>query len=243
MAKTGLENAIQQRWDEVAAWWAEHVQQDLNRAEVLLPRLLLLLGDLRGKRVLDAGCGEGILARALRARGADVIGVDFARVLDFARQEEQRRPLGITYAEANIARLHLLPEQSFDVIVCNLVLQGWPEIVGPLKEFRRLLVTGGTLLMTVHHPCYVPPGSAWFSTWEPFETLNHGPSNSGVYLVRIAAGDPAVFYFHRPLPDYRTALREAGFSFKEHILEATDATTPRGIKDRRLFLLIEATPC
>lgn len=58
----------------------------------LLPPLLELLGDTTGRRVLDAGCGEGYLARVLAARGARATGIDLSpRLIEMARRQESRR--------------------------------------------------------------------------------------------------------------------------------------------------------
>ena len=61
-----------QAWDQIADAWAERVRTgtDHNRVHVLDPATLDLLGDLTGKRVLDAGCGEGRFARMMAMRGA-----------------------------------------------------------------------------------------------------------------------------------------------------------------------------
>ena len=55
----------------------------------LLQPLLELLGDLPGRRVLDAGCGEGYLARALTTGGAEVTGIDLStRLIELARARD-----------------------------------------------------------------------------------------------------------------------------------------------------------
>jgi toxoflavin synthase len=60
---------------------------------------LKLVGDVEGKRVLDVACGEGHFTRMLRSAGAaEVVGIDISeRMIDLAREQETRRPLGIEY--------------------------------------------------------------------------------------------------------------------------------------------------
>src|SRR5919199_49831 len=77
-------------WDEYAAEYSQFIarreQADLER-DAILSRMLDLLGDLTGRQVLDAGCGEGFLARVLAARGARVTGIDLSpRLVQMARE-------------------------------------------------------------------------------------------------------------------------------------------------------------
>src|SRR5918999_3200494 len=68
----------------------------------IVPHLLDLLGDVSDRVVLDAGCGEGYLARILAARGARVTGIDLSpRLIDLARQKESDGV--ITYHVADLS--------------------------------------------------------------------------------------------------------------------------------------------
>ena len=60
-----------QSWDRVADDWVAHADANDYRNHFLLPRMLALVGDVRGRRILDLGCGEGGYARAFAGRGAD----------------------------------------------------------------------------------------------------------------------------------------------------------------------------
>src|SRR5207244_1949223 len=63
-------------WNRVADDWVAHADTNDYRNHYLMPRMLALLGDVRGKAILDLGCGEGGYARELARRGARVTGVD-----------------------------------------------------------------------------------------------------------------------------------------------------------------------
>jgi SAM-dependent methyltransferase len=114
------------------------------------PAILDLAGDVAGRRILDAGCGSGPLFEALRDRGAVVTGIDkSAGMLDLAR-----RRLGDD-AELQVADLGSplpFPDGAFDDVVASLVLH-YLEDWGPtLAELRRVLTTGGRLIVAVDHP-------------------------------------------------------------------------------------------
>lgn len=109
--------------------------------------------ELQGKRVLDAGCGAGLITRALARRGARVVALDFA----FARLRFLQRQLGageiVLPAQADLLRLPL-PPASFDVVVCTQVLEHLPLAEARqalLASLIRLLVPGGRLLLTVYN--------------------------------------------------------------------------------------------
>jgi ubiquinone/menaquinone biosynthesis C-methylase UbiE len=81
-----------------------------------------LVGDLAGKSVLDLACGEGFHTRLLRQKGAEhVVGVDlFAGMIDLARKEEARRPLGIEYIQQDAKKLNL--KEDFDLVFAAYLL-------------------------------------------------------------------------------------------------------------------------
>ena len=70
---------------------------DPHRIVLLNPVLLNLLGSVKGKRVLDAGCGEGYLSRKLDRLGAEVTGVDFSSEMLAMARERTSLETGIRY--------------------------------------------------------------------------------------------------------------------------------------------------
>lgn len=117
----------------------------------LLPRLLELLGDIAGQRVLDAGCGDGYVARVLAARGAKVTGIDIAaRLIELARNKD---PGGdIDYRVADLSRP--LPEDAgrFDAVASYLVLNDVEDYRGFAASLATVLKSGGRLVLTLNNP-------------------------------------------------------------------------------------------
>ena len=101
----------------------------------ILPALLDLLGDLTDKGVLDAGCGEGYLARVLAARGARVTGIDISpRLIQQARKKD---PGGIIdYLTADLSQPRPGQADPFDAVASYLVLNDGPDYRG----FARTIV-------------------------------------------------------------------------------------------------------
>lgn len=74
-------------YDEMASAFEAHALDGAYNAHYDRPAVLALAGDVRGRRVLDAGCGPGLYAQELVARGAEVVGVDRSEaMLSLARE-------------------------------------------------------------------------------------------------------------------------------------------------------------
>lgn len=126
------------------------------------PAFLRFVGDLKGKTVLDAGCGEGYNTRLLAELGARVTGVDISsKMIEFALEEEQNRTLGICYEVASFSDLSLFEDESFDVVVSFMALMDCPNYEGAVKEVLRVLRHGGELVFSVTHPCFMTRGFGW----------------------------------------------------------------------------------
>lgn len=105
---------------------------------------------LRGKKVLDAGCGFGYEATILRRRGATVWGVDASPyMIRIARQEYPE--LADHFRTADIRKLPF-SGGTFDLIICKYALHYLPWPDDAFKEFNRCLKKGGTLIFAAHHP-------------------------------------------------------------------------------------------
>src|SRR5258706_8625553 len=121
---------------------------DFAKRHLLNPVLLRLLGDVRGRRVLDAGCGHGYLSRMLASRGADVVGVEPGQALfDYAVEKEAERLQGIRYVQADLCRVPDLGS-PFDACIASTVLPAIPEWKLALRTCVDALAPGGLLVLT-----------------------------------------------------------------------------------------------
>jgi len=183
---------------------------------LLDPIILETLGDIVGKRVLDAGCGDGYLSRKLAERGAVVTAVECShQMLAFAQAEEQHKPLSITYHNGDIASLPFLADGSFDAVVTNNVIQDTADFEGAFREFSRLLRPGGIYLHIVNHPCFSTPVFGWVKDGEGKKLYRKVDRyfERGPFLVPWAprSGMEPTIAWHRTLGDTVNSLISCGF--------------------------------
>lgn len=137
---------------EYAAYVARRERSDAESDDLgILPHLLDLLGDVSDWVVLDAGCGEGYLARILAARGARVTGIDLSpRLIALARA---RDPGGrIAYRVADLSAP--LPElrACFDAVASYMVLNDVEDYRGFAATLAQALKSGGRAVLAFNNP-------------------------------------------------------------------------------------------
>ena len=220
-------------WDSDADAWAERVRTgtDHNRVHVLDPATLTVLGDVKGKRILDMGCGEGRFSRMLAERGASLTGIDLSsRMIELAREAEEKEPLGVVYHVADAADLPFLPDGTFDIVLAYLSLFDVPDYASAIGEAARVLVPGGRFVFSVSHPCFTMPGAGWETRYANsfqdqdrlyYKVDDYLPARS--YEVKIWPTSNPIVNHHRPLSEYAHALRAAGFVIRDIFEPTPDA--------------------
>ncbi|QPV64210.1 methyltransferase domain-containing protein [Halosimplex litoreum] len=139
-------------YDALADDWHDYAEAPW-RAQILWPTIDELLPNLDGRRVLDAGCGDGTHAAALADRGADVVGVDASDgMIDTARERYGDRDR-VEFHRADLAEgLDSLADDDFDLVLCQHVLSHVPDLEAVAAAFARLVRPGGSVVLSTHHP-------------------------------------------------------------------------------------------
>ncbi|GAA1214352.1 hypothetical protein GCM10009665_00120 [Kitasatospora nipponensis] len=123
-----------------------------------VPSFLHLVGDVRGRSVLDLACGTGFYSREVRRRGAtDVLGVDIStEMVAAARDIDRRDPLGVRYEVGDVAELRPL-ERRFDLalgVQCLNYAESVAAMERMCRNIHRSLVPGGEFLVLAQKPDY-----------------------------------------------------------------------------------------
>jgi len=139
------------RFDAIAQrWWDP--QGEFKPLHALNPVRLSYVearAGLRGKRVLDVGCGGGLLSEAMAARGAVVTGIDLAPMtIEVAELHALDSGLTVRYlresAEAHAAHA----AASYDVVTCMEMLEHVPDPGSVLSALRELVAPGGHVIVS-----------------------------------------------------------------------------------------------
>jgi ubiquinone/menaquinone biosynthesis C-methylase UbiE len=200
--------------EAIAAWSAMPAdaieayddQGDFPKRHLMNENLLRMLGAVDGRKVLDAGSGEGYLSRLLAEAGADVVGVEPATaLLARAQKLEQERRQGIRYVQADLSTL---PEvgQPFDAVVCSMVLLAIPAWQSAMAACVSALKPGGRFVFSITHPAF----ENLYPTWR-----DHGHYQLDRYLDEYEIPGGLAPDFHRPLSAYINEVAGLGCRLTE----------------------------
>jgi 2-polyprenyl-6-hydroxyphenyl methylase/3-demethylubiquinone-9 3-methyltransferase len=126
-------------------WWDPNSEfKPLHDINPLRLRWIESIAPLAGKRVLDVGCGGGILAEAMAGSGASVTGIDLGdKPLKVAQLHLLESKLAVTYRKVAVETLAQEQPGSFDVVTCMEVLEHVPDPASQVTACGQLLKPGG----------------------------------------------------------------------------------------------------
>lgn len=129
-------------------WWSESgAFRTLLHLNPVRVRFIADTVPLRGRRVLDIGCGAGILSESLAAAGASVVGIDVsAAALAAARAHAAGSGLDIDYRSSTAEQLALDEPDTFDLVTCLEMLEHVPQPSAVVAAAVRLTRPGGRLV-------------------------------------------------------------------------------------------------
>ncbi len=163
------------QYDAFAEEYEAHAAAAPYNALYDRPATLRLIGDVDGRRVLDAACGPGFYVDALMKLGADVVGCDAApTMIDLARVRVGDR------AELRVHSLDdpftWIEDDSIDLVVCALAYHYVSNRSGFLREVHRILRSDGALVISTHHPTadWQRLGGSYFDVTPVTETWSRG---------------------------------------------------------------------
>jgi len=104
---------------------------------------------LKGKRVVDVGCGGGILAESMAAKGAKVLGIDMGETpLSVAKLHKLESGVELDYRQCTAEELAEEMPGSFDVVTCMEMLEHVPDPASVIKACAKLVKPGGKVFFS-----------------------------------------------------------------------------------------------
>ena len=218
MSEQNRRHETSRSWDAVANWYAGWVGTDGSdhHRRLAIPTVLGLLDPKAGERILDIGCGPGVLTPHIDSAGARYTGVDKSRkLLAFANRHHGHHG---RFLHGDATRLHQIPElrnTAFDAVVFMLSIQDIAPLEDAFSESINLLRHGGRIVLLMTHPCFrVPRQSGW--GWDHSRKLRFRRIDR--YLTPLSVPMKAYGRWrlgatrshHRPLEHYVNALTSTG---------------------------------
>jgi len=139
------------KFDQLASrWWDPKSEfRPLHEINPLRLEWINKLAPLAGKKVIDIGCGGGILSESMAALGADVTGIDMAPTpLQVAKLHLKETGLQVDYQQ--ITAEHMAEEHAgeFDVVTCMEMLEHVPDPASVVKACAQLVKPGGMVFLS-----------------------------------------------------------------------------------------------
>lgn len=174
------------KFEDIAArWWDPSSEfKPLHEINPLRLDFIDARASLLDKRVLDVGCGGGILTEAMSRRGARVTGIDMGKTpLEVARLHLLESGLDVEYRQSTAENFAEENEGQFDVVTCMEMLEHVPDPASVVRACYRLVRPGGRVF---------------------FSTINRNPK---AYLFAIIGAEYLLRMLPRGTHDYAKFIR------------------------------------
>lgn len=175
------------RFEKLAATWWDPRGEMAPLHSINPPRVRYIeqcAGGLKGKKVLDVGCGGGILTEALAAKGADATGIDLAEAsLEIARQHGLKSGIKASYQNIPAEQLAQQHPGAFDLTCCLEMLEHVPQPQQTIAACAQLTRPGGDVV---------------------FSTINRNPK---AYALTIVGAEYVMKLIPRGTHDYAKFIR------------------------------------
>lgn len=214
-------------WDDVADWYNGWMGQDgsWHHQKLAIPTLMNLLILRKGDRVLDVGCGQGVLAPYIADNQCTYTGIDISeKMIRYAQQHHGEQG---SFLKGDAASLSSIPslksQESFDSVTFLLSLQDMDPLDKIIEEAARMLKPFGYILIIMKHPAFrIPRQSGWgFDEGRKiqYRRVDHYLEPLSIPVKQHGKG--ATITFHRPLQAYVAAL-----SSQQMLIDAMQEVPP-----------------
>jgi 2-polyprenyl-6-hydroxyphenyl methylase/3-demethylubiquinone-9 3-methyltransferase len=174
------------KFEELASrWWDPHSEfKPLHDINPLRLDYIDRCAPLAGCRVIDVGCGGGLLSEGMASRGAEVTGIDMGEApLTVARLHQHESGVSVHYAQTTAEQMAADHAGRFDTCTCLEMLEHVPDPASVIRACAALVKPGGHVI---------------------FSTINRNPR---AYLLAIVGAEYVLRMLPRGTHDYRKFIR------------------------------------
>jgi ubiquinone/menaquinone biosynthesis C-methylase UbiE len=211
-------NLPKSSWESSGEWYDKIVGSEGHyyHQHVILPGALKLLQLSATSKLLDLGCGQGILSRHIPEKAA-YAGVDAAPSLIQAAKRLQP-PKHHQFYVGDVTKKLPLTTTDFTHAACILMIQNVVDPGAVFKQAAHHLKPGGTFFLVMNHPCFrIPRQSSWQIDAPKkiqYRRIDRymSPLEIPIQTHPGQATGPQTLSYHHNLSDYTKWLKEAGFA-------------------------------
>ena len=181
---------LQKFGDLAHKWWDKNSEfKPLHEINPLRLNYIEQLVGLQGKRVLDVGCGGGILSESMHFKGADVTGIDLGeKALNVAKLHQLESGAKVSYQLISVEALAEKQPASFDVVTCMEMLEHVPYPSAIVAACAKLVKPGGSVF---------------------FSTINRNPK---AYLFAVIGAEYVLNMLPKGTHDYAKFIKPSELS-------------------------------
>lgn len=236
-------------WEKISKWYNEIVGSEGHyyHRQVIMPNILRLLKLESHMKVLDMGCGQGILGKYLPDHDL-YWGMDISETLIKMAKTEDRN-LNHRYLVEDATK-EIKTNEKFDRIVMILSLQNMSKPFKVFQNCHKLLNSGGKIIMVINHPAFrIPKHSNWnrqFRTIDQYMSPIEIPIDSSPHDRK---DNKITFSYHYPISAYSEMMFDNGLlieKIEEWISDKKSTGSMAEIEDKArrefpMFMTIVAT--
>ncbi len=218
MAKKDM-RAIEKWWNDASGYYQEELGHYAPNDIIYGPfgsteKKLKLLGSVKGKRVLELGCGGGQASIYLAKLGAKCTGIDISRrQIEYARKLAAEEGVEVDFSESTMTDLRRLYGADYDIVISIFAIQYIEDLDGLFKEVGKVIRPGGVFLFSTEHPFYLitdpetmQVGESYYKTGR-FEEKEKWPDGSRhVHIM-----------YRRKVSDIYNSLFSSGFAVEKTV--------------------------
>ncbi len=174
-----------------------------------MPATLSLLKNVKGKKILDLGCGSGIYAKILKKRGAKVFGIDISeKMIEIAKRE-------VKDVDFRVGSVYKLPYKSeyFDLVLSSLTVDHFKDLNKAFKEIHRVLKKNGVFIFSISNPLSdVVKGFFYKKKYRPRSYFKEGKvyTNWSIFKIKM-------LFYRYTFQTYIRTLIKNGFNIEDFV--------------------------